>query len=1092
MNARTWKWWLSASAMSFAVACSGGNTGEPGVGDFDPDDPQPVPSVGQSNFVSADGQNGEASQDNRESGNNDAAPTADEAGAGNDADARTVEEGDIYQVMEEDSLILNLNAFRGLQIIDFSDVSEPEVIGRVQVSGTPVEMYQVGDRVFALINNWRGYWGSRDDIAVDTFEGGLVLAIDVSDPSDPKVTGQATIPGWIRKSRLTRGNGDEALFVVASEWGSDTTYVKSFKVSDTGTLAEKSLIDLGGYVTDVQASPELLMVARWDWSRQAQGSDITLIDITDPSGTMVEGETVTVKGMVQKKTNMDHREGVLRVVSGNDWSNNTNTNHVETFDVTDIQNVAPIDAETFGDGENLFGTIFMDDRAFFVTYQQVDPFHAFSVSADGQLEERSEFIISGWNDWFRPVEQNSRLVGIGYNDVNGTRALAVSLYDITDLDNRTPLIQRATMPQQWGWSEATWDDRAFSVLEKGTAVQAPNGTLETGLVLLPFSGWSSQYDRYESGVQIFTFSDSTLTARGVMKQDTQVRRSFMADDANNTTANLGEIELSLFDTTDPDSPDEHARLELAPNYSAFTIFGDYGVRRHDNYAYWYWWGANSTATPTDTLQVVSLNDDVDTADAVAEIEIPTGANIYKVADLLVSVNTEYLGYTNNRPDVETTVEVWDMSDPTSPVAKGDLVTTDLPPQYGYYDYYGRGYIEDDVAVAGLSYGYYGGGHAVQILDDALVFTEIEGQQELEGTVKRSYEYPREDMWNRCYDQTTYEPKACTFLSGSRECSTLTRVGGTVEDEVCFGSFYECTQDDTGATDCEETTVDPSKLEKYDSEYEQYRYWSQFKFKSVDLSDADAPKLGSTIDAGQQNEAVSVLAKADKLYFSYKRPHKVPGDSRPFVKYYFQELDYSDAAAPVAGAEVNIPGELLEVDGETLITRDFLWGQNIIETSINKLKLSGGTAYLKGVNRFRDRQVQKVALDGAGNVLVAHHVAWLVNYQQHSYYDWDDWDNTVTLSILDMQATDFEELSTVPIDDWAHLQGGIPGKALFTVPGGMLVVNIADAANPHAQAYFALRGWPQQLEVEGTDIYFAAGPFGMYAFDSTEYNLSPAP
>ena len=1095
-----WKYWLLSSVL--LAACVDTPSPDPHLPVIEPGEPQPVPTVGQTEFVSADGRNGEATQDNRgddASANNGAA--APEAGADGDAaDPRTVEEGDIYRVLGDSDLILNLNSFRGLQIIDFSDVNDPEIIGHVQVSGTPVEMYSVGDRVYVLLNNWRGYWGSRTDVAVDTFEGGLVLAIDASDPHNPQVTGQATIPGYIRSSRLTRGNGEEALFVVTTEWSTSTTYVQSYSVSEGGRLAAKTRIDVDtdGYLTDIQASPELLMVARWNWNQNSQGSEVTVIDISNPNGSMVEGDTITVNGFVQKKTNMDHTGNILRVVSGNNWSSNTNTNHVQTFDVSDIQNIQPVDSETFGDGEDLYATIFVEEKAFFVTYRRVDPFHAFHIDATGNIEEKSEFIISGWNDFFKPVSANTRLVGIGHNDQNGWN-LAVSLYDIEDLTNPNPLVSRQELDLNGSWSEANWDDRAFTVLEKGTSVLAPTGETETGLVLLPFSGWDSQNSQYVSGVQIFTFSDTTLTKRGIMYQDTQVRRSFVADSSNNTTGNLSEAELSLFDTTDPDQPQELSRLELAPNFTGFLVFGNHGVRRHDNYAYWGWWGQSGNTMPTDTMQVVSLAGDVDKADAVAEFEIPSNAQIHKVGNLLVAVSAEYTNYVNNQPQFDTTIEVWDLSNPTQPTLKGSLATDKLPGgYYGYYDdyYYGPGrggVAEGDVA----GYGYYWYGQLfanIQVLKDAIVFVEREHQQTLEGMEKVTYYQPKASnyRWQDCYDQQTYEPKACTFITGGISCTQLTRTDGTVEDQVCYGSFQECTQDEDGKTDCNETTLPTSEQDVHTYEYEKYRYWASMNFHPVDLSDPANPKLGTVQHGGANNESVGTIAKGEDLYFSYKKPFKVPGDSRPYVKYYFRKFDFSDPANPTKGAPINVPGELIEVDGNTIITRDFLWGQNIVETAINKLEVNGAHAYLKGVNRFTDREVQSVQLDGAGHVLVSHRVSWLVNYNSHGYYDYDSWDNTVSLAILDLAATNFTKLGEVEIDDWASLTAAVSGRALFTVPGGMLVINTDDATKPHAQAYFALRGWPQGMEVKGDQVYFAAGPFGLYTFDTDTYNLQAAP
>ena len=179
---------------------------------------QKTPQIGQTVFVSADGVNGQSTQENtEESGNNVDTAAPQDAGA-DDSDARSVEEGDIYRVLSGSDLILNLNHYRGLQVIDFSDPTDPEIIGRVQVSGSPVEMYQVEGRVYALVNNWQGYYGVDSALLPDSYSCGLVVAIDIRDPRNPKITGRAQVPGWIRTSRLTRGNGQEALFVVANDW----------------------------------------------------------------------------------------------------------------------------------------------------------------------------------------------------------------------------------------------------------------------------------------------------------------------------------------------------------------------------------------------------------------------------------------------------------------------------------------------------------------------------------------------------------------------------------------------------------------------------------------------------------------------------------------------------------------------------------------------------------------------------------------------------------------------------------------------------------------------------------------------------------
>jgi hypothetical protein len=1049
---------------------------------------QQSPPEGATSFVSADGRNGQATRDNDRNSKNEAgAPSLDGDAAG---EPRQVEEGDIYQVIEGSDLVLNLNSYRGLQIIDFSDVTNPKIIGRAQVSGYPVEMYQIEDRVYILLNNWRSYWRSAHDSGqtADTFEGGGVIAVDISNKAAPIITAQARVPGWIQTSRLTRGGGKEALYVVASEYnGGGQTNVKSFSVSNQGKLEEKSTLSLGGWVQAIQATGERLMVARYDYStQQNQGSKVSVVDISSPEGVMVEGAQVQVHGLVQNKHNMHIAGDVMRIVSGNSWSSNTNTNHVETFNISDIQNPVPIDHDTFGAGENLFGTLFMEDRAFFVTYLRQDPFHAFSITPDGQMQEESEFVVSGWNDYFRPVSGGQRLIGIGKNDENGRNTMAVSLYDITNLKNPNPLITRAEIALDQSWSEAQWDDRAFSVLEKGTDVLAPDGvTRERGLLLLPYSGWNNQSQTYESGVQIFTFSNSTITRRGTMDHGTPVRRSFQANAANKIAGNLSETELSLFDTTNPDAPQEKGRVEVAPYYADFKIFGAYGVRHHDRSNYWGWWGSQG-GQREDSLQVVPLHGDVDAASALAEIPVPAGSKTYKVGDRLVVTSMQYVQPANgqNQGAYKTDIAVWNMSNPLVPTPEGTLTTTELEPSWGGYygDWWGA---EDCFNCRGGVY--YGGVAEAKVVGNALVFPRQIPQQELEGTARIRSLYPADQHWNDCYAPDAnghHQRQACAYHTGYRYCSQLTRVDGTQEAEVCEGTFYICTQDAQGATDCQEAAPGAVPTREHTYTQERYRYWTHYELSVLDLSNPAAPVLRPKITTPVDQEAVGLVEDSSGLWVNYKQPTRLPGDSRPYVRYFIKRLDLSNPAAPTLSAAINIPGELLAVSQDTLLTKDFLWGQHIIETSINKLKLHGGLAYLQATQRFVDQQVHQVAIDQNNLALVSHNTAWRVqdvhnNGQQEQS----------KLSILNLSGNTMSLSATTDVDYWASLQAVKNGRALFQVPGGLLVFNVTNAQSPFAQAYFPTRGWPTDLKLHNNDIYFSAGPYGLYKFDIHTNNLT---
>ncbi|MFN3198697.1 MAG: beta-propeller domain-containing protein [Bradymonadia bacterium] len=1061
-------------------------TGPVGGSEINPDRPQPDPDPGQTAFISADGNAGQQAGRGDDFGaagaEENAAPPADDGAA-----ERTVEEGDIYRVLDGNR-ILNLNSYRGLQIIDFSDPAAPEMLGRVPLSGNPVEMYVVGDRAVVLLNQWVGYWGSRDDLRFGRHEGGVVALIDLADPSAPRLLGQIPVPGYIRTSRVTREGDQAALYVAAQVWqtwdesgqavaAEEQTVVRSFEISG-GRLAPRSSISLGGYVADIQGTPEALLVARndYDWNRDEQaGSQVSVIDISSADGTMVEGVDVQVAGMVAKKTDMDLRDGVLRIVSGSRWGG-SETNHLQTYDVTAPGEATPIDHETFGDGMDLYATLFMQEKAFFVTYRRVDPFHAFEITPEGDATEMSEFVVSGWNDWFKPVFGGDRLLGVGFNDEGGTRALAVSLYDSENLVNPEPLIERAEVDMEWGWSEASWDDRAFTVLQNAVAIESEDGALETGLILLPFSGWS-EGSHYESGVQIYTFSEHTLTRRGAMHHDAPVRRSFMAEEA--LTANLSETSLDLYDTANPDAPEQVGGIELAPDYSDVLRFGDHRVRLKGTTGYW-WYG--DRALPDAAAQIIPAGVHPDEATPVAEITLHPRSQLTRVSDdLLVAWHMEYVDAQRQggeAPIYETTLDTYDLSNPAEPRHLGSLTTRDIIPG-GYYgnDYGGWG-LEDC-----FDCGHYWGpwqsqGQVFVTGDDALTFIGLEGQQEVIGEQESCHEYVDYNCDQRGGEEVCYY--------GGITCNRLN--GGP---EVCYGNFERCEYSPEGGS-CEAIERDAlpegARVERSCHTHDVTRYWQRQVVQTIDLSDPSAPALQAAVSTPADDEAQGIVQDGDTLYLSFKHPVEIEGDGRQFARYYIRPVTFA-GATPMLGDAINVPGTPLDIEGDQIITQDLLWGEEIVETALARLQIIEAAngqqlAVLRARHRFEGQLVHKAVLDGAGNVAVAHNLAWQIARRDAEP------DHRLHLSLLTLEDLDLQ--SATAIDHWASLQAAQAGRALFQVGGGLLSINTENAAQPVPQAFFPTQGWPSGVTLDGGEIIVPAGRFGVYRFDLDLQNLLPAP
>jgi hypothetical protein len=883
------------------------------------------------------------------------------------APARSVVEGDLFRVLSP-GLLLNLNAYRGLQVIDLGDVTQPRIAGRLPLAGRPIEMYVVGKVAIVLLGGVQAalpilptrypYWSA---------ETSRILAVDLSVPAQPALLDEIDLPGTIQTSRVTQEGDRAALYVVASEWdvgGSSRATVASFDLAGGG-LAPVDRIELDGPLAAAQATPEMLMVARHDWNDG--GSRIGLVDIRDPGGLMTQGGDVYAAGMVQKQFDMDYQRGVVRVVS-TDFA--SATNHLETFEASDPSSPLPLDAVSFGQGESLFATLFLGDRAFAVTYLRVDPFHAFAIGEDGVITPGAEFVVSGWNDFFRAVYDDSRLIGVGTDDAGGTRTLAVSLYDVSDIHDPTPLLARERIDLAFSGSEASWDHRAFSVIEGAVSVPGPGGADETGLVLLPYTGWDAAAQQSLSGVQIFTFSETTLTRRGAMPHGSPVRRSFATD--ADVVANVSEDALALFDTADPGQPAPLGAAELAPDYSDVLRFGDYRARVVQR-----GYGAQPTA-----VEIVPATEDPDVAGAVARFELAPGAAVHQVGSLLVGIAFDFAASASGATESEITVH--DLSDPTDPRRVGQLRSDRIEPGYGY--------------------AYRTGLAGVAMLDCLSCILP----------------------WRGGSSSVAAIPGGLAFLQGRGD-----------------------------------------------------RGWT---LDVLDLGDPSAPGFAAPVALGDGLEGLTLLAKGSELWIAAKHHLGTGPRGRSSARYYAVRVDASQPSAPSMQEPINVPGELVAVDGDRIFTRDHHWSSDSVETAVVRLVLEPPLARVEAVRWFADSSVQEIALDGAGNLLALRtpYSPW-IGAPVPIVADQPLRSAAQILSVLDADSADLEVSSDTELPSWSALLGAVPGRAILAGGQSLLVFALDDPSAPVARS-FASRSWIDRIRVDGRSALHAGGRYGIQVFD----------
>lgn len=163
-----------------------------------------------------------------------------------------------------------------------------------------------------------------------------------------------------------------------------------------------------------------------------------------------------VPGQILNQFSMDEYQGHFRIATtkGEIWaaSGNESTNNVYTLDQNmqvsgKLEGLAP--------GERIYSVRFMGDRAYMVTFKQVDPLFVIDLKDPKQPKALGELKIPGYSDYLQPYDEN-HLIGIGKETVETTLSsgpnggqqtmafylgMKLAMFDVSDVTNPKELFK---------------------------------------------------------------------------------------------------------------------------------------------------------------------------------------------------------------------------------------------------------------------------------------------------------------------------------------------------------------------------------------------------------------------------------------------------------------------------------------------------------------------------------------------------------------------------------------------------------------------------------------------------------------------------
>ncbi|HOG43031.1 MAG TPA: beta-propeller domain-containing protein [bacterium] len=471
----------------------------------------------------------------------------EDSGAEDDAE-REIVESDIYKV--EGTTIWVVNRYKGLIAIDMKDPKALKVVGKAPFEGIPGEMYLQEGRAYILVtglngkdlDDKEGYWGGRSM--------SKVIVVNTEKPSAPKVIGSYELDGTIVDSRQV---GD-VIYVAATqykyywywcdtrdEYGKDQITLISINVSDPADIKKVDEVSLEGTAYTIYVSQKSIYVAEANYDYWNDDYDqkypVTLFDISDPDGKIVKKSEFETDGFMSDRWKMYEKGDVFFAVSTSDqWGGGDSM--IESFDISDPENIEQINKLTFMTGQQLYGTKFEGDRMYAVTYFQQDPLHVIDISDPANLIELGQLEVPGWSTHLEI--RGDKILSVGIDDTDGWKT-KVSMYDVSDPENPKEMSMIA-IGSNYSWSEATQDWKAFKIYD------------DLGLILLPVNEYEENTWRYMYKLYLLDFDLAKgLKQRGSVVSDSPVMRGVALE--NEKIISIGDRHVMMIDAADRDKPE---------------------------------------------------------------------------------------------------------------------------------------------------------------------------------------------------------------------------------------------------------------------------------------------------------------------------------------------------------------------------------------------------------------------------------------------------------------------------------------------------------------------------------------------------------
>jgi len=191
-----------------------------------------------------------------------------------------------------------------------------------------------------------------------------------------------------------------------------------------------------------------------------------------------------VPGVVLNQFSMDEDKGYFRIATTKNrrWSSFGETsesyNNIYVLD-GNMKVVGKV--EELAKDERIYSVRFMQDRAYMVTFKQIDPLFVIDLKDPTNPKVLGELKIPGFSNYLHPYDETT-LIGLGKDSGDWDASLKLSLFDVSNVKNPKE-ISNYIFEGNRSDSIALHDHRALLFSEKKNLLVIPVNSEETGILI---------------------------------------------------------------------------------------------------------------------------------------------------------------------------------------------------------------------------------------------------------------------------------------------------------------------------------------------------------------------------------------------------------------------------------------------------------------------------------------------------------------------------------------------------------------------------------------------------------------------------------